>query len=56
MGVHLAARVGALAGAGEILATSASLAEAGDVTTADPRDVTVKGISAPVAIAAIAWD
>jgi class 3 adenylate cyclase len=56
MGVHLAARVGALAGAGEILATSASLAEAGDVATADAREVTVKGISVPVAIAAIAWD
>jgi class 3 adenylate cyclase len=56
MGVHLAARVGALAGAGEILATSASLAEAGDVPTTDAREVAVKGISAPIAIAKIAWD
>ena len=56
-GVHVAARVCAIAGAGEILATAATLAEAGDVTVvAGPALTALKGISEPVAISAIAWD
>ncbi len=55
MGVHIAARVSALAGAGEILVTSDVLADAGDVTTTDARDAEVKGVSAPVHVAAISW-
>jgi len=53
--VHVAARVAALAGGGEILATAETLAEAGDVSTSDARSATVKGVTAPVSVAAIAW-
>ncbi|MGH2406660.1 MAG: adenylate/guanylate cyclase domain-containing protein [Candidatus Limnocylindrales bacterium] len=54
-GVHVAARVGALAGGGEILATAETLSEAGDVATADERAESVKGVSAPVSLAAVIW-
>lgn len=54
MGVHVAARVAALAGAGEILATAETLADAG-VTAADAREAAVKGVTAPVRIASLAW-
>jgi class 3 adenylate cyclase len=55
MGVHVAARVGALADGGEILATQEALAEAGDVRTAGERTAPVKGVSAPVNVASISW-
>jgi class 3 adenylate cyclase len=55
MGVHVAARVAALAGGGEILATAETIAAAGKVATSEPRNVTVKGVSAPVTFAAISW-
>jgi class 3 adenylate cyclase len=55
MGVHVAARVGAVADGGEILATQETLAEAGDVRTADERTMPVKGVSAPVNVASISW-
>ena len=55
MGVHVAARVAALAGGGEILATTETIAAAGTVATSEPRTVTVKGVSAPVTFAAITW-
>lgn len=55
MGVHVAARVGALAGAAEILATAETLAEAGGVPTTGSREVEVKGVSTPVKLASIAW-
>jgi class 3 adenylate cyclase len=54
-GVHVAARVAALAGAGEILATDASIAEAGDIVAVNRHEAAVKGVSAPVSIAAIVW-
>ena len=54
-GVHVAARVAALAQGGEILATEATLQEAGDVPISGSRDATVKGVSEPVSIAAVAW-
>lgn len=53
--VHIAARVAALAAGGEILATAETLAEAPDVATADPRDVPLKGVTAPARVASIAW-
>jgi class 3 adenylate cyclase len=55
MGVHVAARVAALAGTGEILATAETLAEAGDVSATDAREATVKGVTTPVHVAAVAW-
>jgi class 3 adenylate cyclase len=54
-GVHVAARVSALAGGGEILATAETLAEAGDVTASEPRLEPVKGVSEPVSFAAVVW-
>ncbi len=56
LGIHVAARVGALAGAGEILATGDAIAEAGLIVPDDARrEVTVKGVSTPLEVAAIAW-
>ena len=55
MGVHIAARVSALAGAGEIIATADVLTETGDVATIGSRDAEVKGVSAPVRVASISW-
>ena len=54
-GVHVAARVGALAGEGEILATAETLAEAGDIRTSARRQTPVKGVAAPIEIATIIW-
>jgi class 3 adenylate cyclase len=55
MGVHVAARVAALAGAEEILATAETLAEAGVTDTGPARETSVKGVSAPVNVVPIAW-
>ncbi|OGO59512.1 MAG: hypothetical protein A2V85_09245 [Chloroflexi bacterium RBG_16_72_14] len=55
VGVHVAARVAALANGGEILATEETLAEAGVSDTRDRREASLKGVSAPVPIAAVAW-
>ena len=54
--VHVAARVGALAAGWEILASEAAIAEAGRSPGPDIREVAVKGVSAPVSVASIAWD
>jgi class 3 adenylate cyclase len=53
--VHVAARVAGLASGGEILATTQTLAEAPDVATSDPRSASIKGVTAPVSVAPIAW-
>jgi len=53
-GVHIAARVGAVAEANEILA-SRETAEAARVTFTNPRIVEVKGISEPVEIVSVDW-
>ena len=54
-GVHVAARVAALAGGGEILATAETLTEAGDVGASETRSAPVKGVTAPVSVATISW-
>jgi class 3 adenylate cyclase len=53
--VHLAARVAAVAGAGEIVATEAALAAAGRAPDDAFREVELRGISAPVGIATVRW-
>jgi len=56
VGVHAAARVGALAGDGEILVTRETLA--GGTTafaTGDPRTVTLKGIDGSVEVLPVVW-
>jgi class 3 adenylate cyclase len=55
MGVHVASRVAALAGGGEILATADTLAEAGDAGASDAREATVRGVTAPVSISTVTW-
>jgi class 3 adenylate cyclase len=55
IGVHVAARVAALASGGEIYASEDTLGEAGDVTTSGTSEVSVKGIAAPIRVATIAW-
>jgi class 3 adenylate cyclase len=51
----VAARVAALAGGGEILATADTLAEAGQVAASELREATVKGVSAPIGVASVTW-
>jgi class 3 adenylate cyclase len=54
--VHKAARIAALAGGGEILASAETVAEAsGEFKVSDPREVAVKGVSEPVAVTQIDW-
>jgi len=55
VGVHVAARITALAKSGEILASGEALAEAGHVATAGAREVDVRGVSVPVHVASIVW-
>jgi class 3 adenylate cyclase len=55
MAVHVAARVAALAGGGEIYATAETLADAAEIGASDPRETVVKGVSAPVRVAAVTW-
>jgi len=55
-GVHAAARITALADEGQILASVATVTAAGE--TADPassREVSLKGISRPMAVSSVLW-
>ena len=54
-GVHLAARIGALAGGGEILVSRESLDGAIRYPQSEPRRTELKGIEQPVAIVSIDW-
>jgi class 3 adenylate cyclase len=54
-GVHMAARIGALAGAGEILVSVGSLDGAAPVRVEERRTETLKGFAEPVELAAVAW-
>ncbi|HSL34576.1 MAG TPA: adenylate/guanylate cyclase domain-containing protein [Candidatus Limnocylindrales bacterium] len=60
VGVHLAARVAALAGGGEIVASATTLTEAGDAagsfSISEPRQATLRGLSAPVGVVSIGWE
>jgi len=51
MGVHLAA----LAAGEEILASTETLAEAGQAASSEPRQASVKGITAPISVASVSW-
>ena len=55
LGVHVAARIAALASGGEILASAEALDEAGDLAAIDEREVEVRGVSTPVRVASIIW-
>jgi class 3 adenylate cyclase len=55
-GVHEAARIAGLAGGGEIVASKSTLDTAGiPLTQVTPREVTLRGLSDSVEIAAIDW-
>jgi class 3 adenylate cyclase len=54
-GVHVAARIGALAGGGEILVSTASLEGASRFRLSEPRPEALKGLSEPVEVAAVQW-
>jgi class 3 adenylate cyclase len=56
LGVHEAARVGALAEGGQILATTSTVAAAAThVTVGDEREVSLKGLPHPVRVVSIGW-
>jgi class 3 adenylate cyclase len=55
VGVHLAARVAGLAEGGQILASVDTLSDVTDVRAADPREASVKGLTAPIRVATIVW-
>jgi class 3 adenylate cyclase len=54
-GVHEAARIAALAGAGEIVASRATAGPGSQYPISEPRTVTLKGISEPVEVVSIDW-
>ena len=54
-GVHMAARIGALAGGGEILVSSESLDGASRFPLSDPRSVKLRGFDHPVELVAVKW-
>jgi len=55
-GVHAAARIGALAGASEILASAETLADgARRFATSEARPVELKGLAEPVEVVSVAW-
>jgi class 3 adenylate cyclase len=53
-GVHEAARIAGLAAGGEILASTATVADSGTPTSA-PRSVMLKGLSEPMDVVAVEW-
>ena len=54
-GVHAAARIGALGGAAEIVASSATLDGRRDLRLSEPREVALKGLSEPIEVVSIEW-
>jgi class 3 adenylate cyclase len=55
-GVHTAARIGAQAVGGEILASVETIAAAGTtLATSERREVKLKGLAAPVEVASVLW-
>jgi class 3 adenylate cyclase len=55
MGVHTAARVGAVAEAGEIVASATSVEGLEGLELTDRRSVTMKGIAEPIEMVSIGW-
>jgi class 3 adenylate cyclase/tetratricopeptide (TPR) repeat protein len=55
-GVHETARIAAIAGPGEIVASQVALAAAGGgFSVDDERSVTLRGLSAPLTVATVCW-
>jgi class 3 adenylate cyclase len=53
--VHVAARIGALAEGGEIVASASTLLGMEDVEQEHGRAVSLKGVSEPVEVVSIGW-
>lgn len=53
--MHIASRVAASAGGGEILATATTIAESGVAPAASPQSVNIRGMSDPQFVAEIPW-
>ncbi len=54
-GVHTAARIGALAGGNEVLASIGTLEGIEGVRVGEPREVKLKGLAEPVQVVAVDW-
>jgi class 3 adenylate cyclase len=54
-GVHAAARIGALAEGGEVLASIETVDGVESVPTGEPREVSLKGLAKPVRVVAVDW-
>jgi class 3 adenylate cyclase len=54
-GVHTAARIGAIADGGEIVASRATVEAAGETRTSNGRSVELKGLRKPVEVVSIDW-
>ena len=55
MGIHTAARIGASADGGEIVASAISVESIDGLELMNRRSVELKGIAEPVEIVSIAW-
>lgn len=55
VGVHEAARIGALAGPGEIVASQATVSAAITYPVSPAREVTLKGIAEPIQVVDVDW-
>jgi class 3 adenylate cyclase len=55
IGIHVAARIAGLAAGREIVASADVVEEAGDVAATETRTAEIRGASAPVTVATIAW-
>jgi class 3 adenylate cyclase len=54
-GVHLAARIGAAAGAGQILVSRETVDGIGSFRLSEPREETLKGFATPVELVSVDW-
>lgn len=54
-GVHIAARIGAVAAAGEILSSSSTVVGMDGLEMSQPRALNLKGIAEPVDVVSIGW-
>jgi class 3 adenylate cyclase len=54
-GVHVAARIAATAGAGEIVASATTVSQAAAYPTSEPEPVSLKGVADPVPVATVNW-
>jgi class 3 adenylate cyclase len=55
MGVHVAARIGALAGGGEIVASASTVEGIEGLDLSDRRLETLKGVTGPVDVVSVGW-